>query len=259
LVSEVVDEDATYTLTLSSSDPGADTIASWDIDWGDGNVETVSGDPTSATHIYSSGPNDYTISATATDEDGTWAAGNTVDVHVNVVIVAYTIPLSTGWNLISFPVVNTTLKASELEGTGIQTVSSYNMMTGDYDSYIIGISPSSNDITLKTDVGYFVYCTMDTSIVVYGPKPEDRSVTIYPGWNLIGWSSFTSSTAKAVCAELSLSGMQTISKYNAATGDYDSYIEDVSPDSYDLTMHDGIGYFIYTPTETSQTLYYEVI
>ena len=34
------------------------------------------------THVYPDGPNDYIISATATDEDGTYAAGNTVAVHV---------------------------------------------------------------------------------------------------------------------------------------------------------------------------------
>jgi hypothetical protein len=33
--------------------------------------------------MYADGPNDYTISATATDQDGTYAAGNTVAVHVN--------------------------------------------------------------------------------------------------------------------------------------------------------------------------------
>ena len=171
----------------------------------------------------------------------------------------YVINLVTGWNLVSFPVVNTTLKASDLTGIGVQTVASYNLTTGDYDSYIIGVSPSQYDITMSTDVGYFVYCTKDTSIVVYGMNPSDRSITINPGWNLIGWSSFTSSTAKAVSAEQSLSGAQTIARYNMTTGDYDSYIEGISPDSYDFSMHDGVGYFVYTGSATPQTLHFEVI
>ncbi len=77
-----VNEGAPYTLNLSSSDPGADSISFWEITWGDGNVETVTGNPASVTHIYAAGPNTYTISATATDEDGMYAAGNTVTVAV---------------------------------------------------------------------------------------------------------------------------------------------------------------------------------
>lgn len=76
------DEGASYSLDLTSSDPGDDTITQWDIDWGDGNVETFAGDPSSASHTYADGNNSYLISATATDEDGTFAAGNTVAIDV---------------------------------------------------------------------------------------------------------------------------------------------------------------------------------
>jgi hypothetical protein len=199
------------------------------------------------------------ISATASDEDGTYNAGNTVSVHVNVVIVPYTISLKQGWNLVSYPVVNTTLMASDLAGTGVMIVASYNIGTGDYDAYNTISSPPEYDISMSTDVGYFVYCTTDTSIVVYGRNPSDRSVTINPGWNLVGWSSFTSSTAKAVCNQPSLSGVQIIAKYNAITGDYDAYAENSSPDEFDFVMHDGEGYFIYTMSSTPQALYFEAI
>ncbi|WP_278466199.1 PKD domain-containing protein, partial [Gimesia maris] len=67
-----VDEGATYTLNLSASDPGADTITEWSIDWGDGNVETVVGNPSSVTHVFVDGADSHTVSATATDEDGTF-------------------------------------------------------------------------------------------------------------------------------------------------------------------------------------------
>src|SRR6185436_10958391 len=48
---------------------------------GDG-TQSVSGSPSSVTHVYADGTISYTISATATDEDGTFAAGNTVAVTV---------------------------------------------------------------------------------------------------------------------------------------------------------------------------------
>src|SRR5262249_26760545 len=76
-------EGSTYTLNLSASDPGQDTIASWTITWGDGNVQTVSGNPGSGSHTYGDGPGTVTISATARDEDGTYNAGNSLNVTVN--------------------------------------------------------------------------------------------------------------------------------------------------------------------------------
>jgi Ca2+-binding RTX toxin-like protein len=82
--SSSVNAGATYTLNLSSSDPGDDTVQNWTINWGDGTSSTVNGDPSSATHVYANGGN-FTISATATDEDGTFTAGNTVAVNVSQV------------------------------------------------------------------------------------------------------------------------------------------------------------------------------
>lgn len=59
-----------YTLNLSASDPGDDTITSWVINWGDGAIETVAGNPSSVTHIYNAAGFTYNILASAIDEDG---------------------------------------------------------------------------------------------------------------------------------------------------------------------------------------------
>lgn len=78
-----VDELAFYTLNLSASDPGNDTITEWRIDWGDGGgIETIAGNPSSVTHIFDA-PGTYTITAQAVDEDGVWSAGNSQQVTVN--------------------------------------------------------------------------------------------------------------------------------------------------------------------------------
>jgi Ca2+-binding RTX toxin-like protein len=77
-----VDEGGLYTLSLASADPGTDTITGWTIDWGDGHIENVAGNPSDATHTYADGAANRTISATATDEDGTFSALSTVGVAV---------------------------------------------------------------------------------------------------------------------------------------------------------------------------------
>lgn len=61
-----------YTLNLASTDAGDDTITSWTINWGDGTIETIAGNPSTATHTYTGAGHTYNILASATDEDGTW-------------------------------------------------------------------------------------------------------------------------------------------------------------------------------------------
>ena len=76
------DEGSTYELTLSSSDPGDDTITGWSINWGDGSPAlVVTGSTTSVSHVYGGGPANHTISARATDEDGTFDS-NTIQLAI---------------------------------------------------------------------------------------------------------------------------------------------------------------------------------
>ncbi len=58
-----------YTLNLATSDPGNDTITSWTINWGDGQIETITGNPSTATHIYSNTGFTNNILVSVTDED----------------------------------------------------------------------------------------------------------------------------------------------------------------------------------------------
>jgi len=60
-----------YTLTLGVTDPGADTMTSWTINWGDGTIDVIAGNPSSATHTYTRVGYTFDILASATDEDVT--------------------------------------------------------------------------------------------------------------------------------------------------------------------------------------------
>src|SRR5690606_24818340 len=74
-----------------SVDPGLDALAEWTINWGDGSVSTAAGSATSATHVYQQSAAAYTISATATDEDGGPYSSNSITVQVNNVAPSVTI------------------------------------------------------------------------------------------------------------------------------------------------------------------------
>lgn len=59
-----------FTLNLSAVDPGADSVSSWTINWGDGTIDTFAGNPSSVTHTYTNAGFTYNILASAVDEDG---------------------------------------------------------------------------------------------------------------------------------------------------------------------------------------------
>jgi RHS repeat-associated protein len=75
----------TYTLGLSKSDPGTDTIKGWLVDWGDGSqFQAIVGNPTSVAHQYSH-RGTFNIVAHAFDEDYTGpfhpASGSLIEIH----------------------------------------------------------------------------------------------------------------------------------------------------------------------------------
>src|SRR4029078_9137354 len=131
-----VNEGSSYTLNLSSLDPGTDTIASWSINWGD-STEVVSGNPASASHTYADGNNSYTISATATDEDGTFAAGNTIGVTVHD--VAPTLAISGASDTNEGATYTLNLSSSD---PGTDTISQWTINWGDTTEVVSG-NPSS--------------------------------------------------------------------------------------------------------------------
>ena len=69
-----------YTLNLSITGPGSDTVKYWTIDWGDGKVEQIEGNPDKAKHVYEK-TGDYIIKTSATNADKTYA-GASVPVRV---------------------------------------------------------------------------------------------------------------------------------------------------------------------------------
>ena len=85
-----VAEGTGYTLALSSTDPGQDTVSNWLISWGDGTNSAVTGNPATVGHTYADN-GAYTITATATDEDGSYSSNS---LSVTVTNVAPTASLN---------------------------------------------------------------------------------------------------------------------------------------------------------------------
>jgi hypothetical protein len=79
-----VAEGSAYQVTIGPvTDPGADTVGEWRIDWGDSSpLEVYAGPPDVLSHVYADGPASRTISLTLQDEDGTHSNVATQAVQV---------------------------------------------------------------------------------------------------------------------------------------------------------------------------------
>ena len=79
-----VAEGTRYELTLGAiTDPGADTVTEWIVDWGDGSaIETFTSGGVK-THTYADGDTDATITVDLVDEDGRHQDAGTLGISVN--------------------------------------------------------------------------------------------------------------------------------------------------------------------------------
>ena len=149
-----VNEGSSYTLNLSSSDPGQDTITQWTINWGD-SIETVVGNPASATHTYADGDANYTITATATDEDGTYSAGSGVAVTIHN--VAPTLAISGASDVNEAGVY--TLNLSSSGDPGADTITQWTINWGDSTEVVSGNPASVTHTYADGDANYVISAT----------------------------------------------------------------------------------------------------
>src|SRR6185295_16433810 len=148
-----VNEGSSYTLNLSSSDPGTDTISQWTINWGD-TTQVVIGNPSSVSHTYADGDASYTVSATATDEDGTFAAGNTVAVSVHN--VAPTLAISGVADVNEGSLYTLNLSSSD---PGADTITQWTINWGDSVQVVVGNPASVTHTYTDGDANYVISAT----------------------------------------------------------------------------------------------------
>ncbi len=173
-----VDEDATYTLDLSATgEPSNHPITSWTINWGDGSApQTISGNPSTATYVYANAGT-YTITASATEDEGTFAASPlTVTAEVvppTVTIsgpstvnedVTYSLALSATGEPSNHPITSWTINWGD--GSQPQTISgnpsSATYVYADAGNYTITASATE-------DEGTFDASPLDVTVSVVAP------------------------------------------------------------------------------------------
>ncbi|MEO1529849.1 MAG: PKD domain-containing protein, partial [Planctomycetota bacterium] len=246
-----VNEASPFTLTLfAGNDPGEDTIASWTIDWGDGTIDTVDGNPDSAVHVYADGPNTYVITATVTDEDGTYAANDHSVTVLNVepersISGASTVDEGTPFTLSLFAG----------NDPGQDTIASWTIDWGDGTIEEVLGNPDSADHTYADGENTYVitasvrdedgtYAANDHTVTVLNVEPE-RTIAgpgqVYEG-SLFTLDLFAGDDP----------GDDTVASWTIDWGD--GTIEEISgnPDSATHTYADGPNTFLITASVTDE-------
>ena len=75
----------------------------------------------------------------------------------------------------------------------------------------------------------------------YGETAPDFNMTLYPGWNLIGWP-YDYDTTASILSE-NITGCLSVSCWNATMQTYDTYIVG-GPPSFDFSISCGMGLFV---------------
>jgi sugar lactone lactonase YvrE len=181
-------------------------------------------------------------------------AGTSLSVNNDITIVypaTYTITLKSGWNLIGYPANNPTLRAGDIIGTAsahVDMVSAYNNSTDMYTSYATG-APAWRNVQIASGHGYFIHCTQDSTYTAAGTGNPATSVTVYNGWNVLGWSG-DDIQASVVMSRVPAS---MIARYDASTAMFKIYYSGASS-GHDFTLRGGDGFFLLSTSSTAQTL-----
>lgn len=246
-----VNEQATYTLGLSGSDPGH-TILDWTINWGDGDTQVVSGDPNSVVHDFATGPNTYLITATATDDVGTYAAGDTVSV--NVAHVAPTLSISGASSVNE----RTTYTLGLLASDPGHTILDWTINWGDGDTQVVSGNPSSVTHDFATGPNaYLITATATDDVGTYGAGDSvSVNVThVAPTLSISGASSVNEQATYSLGLSASDPG-HTILDWTINWGDGDTQVVSGDPSSVTHDFATGPNAYLIIATATDDVSTY---
>ncbi|MCK4758219.1 MAG: Ig-like domain-containing protein, partial [Thermoplasmata archaeon] len=180
--------------------------------------------------------------------------GNTLDFSWDFTVVhSFDISLASGWNFVSFPLVqtNTSILAVLSSIDGLWDLVQYYDATDASDhwkTYDINKPSVLNDLwNIDHTMGFWLHVTDNTNLTVYGMPPENVSISLYAGWNMVGYpvqddGNYTVADLKADTGATIVEGFDPAEEYDTKVLD-DSYV-----------LKKGEAYWVFVPADTTWTV-----
>jgi len=210
-------------------------ITNWTWNFGDGNMSHLQ----NPTHQYGD-DGLYNVTLTIMDNDG---SNDNITRQINISNVMFVFELYSGWNLITIPVQNS-YNASDLAARiGCEMIAWWNAATSTFTTFIVGITPPDSpwDFAINDGIGYYVKVANDTLLSLVDTPLSTVNVTLYTGWNTIGWWKDASTTASSLSGNITNCTM--LAMYDAASGSYTVFLVGTPGSPYDFMVERGMGLF----------------
>lgn len=169
------------------------------------------------TPIYNQSGN-YTVNVTVSD--GTINDSTLTTIEVTDKYHRDDISLKQGWNLISYPyTLDNTSVADMMSGIiSNYTIWAYNSSTQIWSEYDSNKESHLNNLTdIRNTDSFWINISEDENLTVIGTRPENITINLNPGWNLISYPLDISNQINTTLS--SIDGKYTILwKYDESTG-----------------------------------------
>jgi len=155
--------------------------------------------------------------------------------------ISYTQSLAQGWNLITVPVQHNF--TAESLGASIplcDAVVKWDASLQDYITHPVG-SPIQ-DFDIEDGVSYFVHVTNISEFSVSGAPIDTLSVSIMPGWNLVGWVRTHTVSAEQLGDEIN--GSDIVMRWSTTLQGYIPHLMGTPINDFAVTH--GMGLFVHT-------------
>ena len=217
--------------------------SSWQWSFGDGS----SSDLQNPTHVYPIG-NYYNVTLTVFNGSKNASISKILEVGTKIQI------FKNDKNVVNYiPWLGDEIQASALAsfiGSNIMpagsVVSKWNVSSGTFDSYVVGISPPSYDFVIEPYDAVVLRVEQSGSFIEQAFELADRVVHLFKNdYNVVNnvvWSCLNETNASALASFIGSNIMpagSVVSKWNVSSGTFDSYVVGISPPSYDFVIHPG--------------------
>lgn len=161
-------------------------------------------------------------------------------------VAKFTKGLKAGMNLVSIPLILTDLRLeSVFQTVNVERVMIYNTSTTDWTDYNVK-KPYQITWSLNPSLGLWVEVNGDSNLTIAGIVPASSSMSLAPGWNLVGYPSFVD---RDVAASLIGIPYENVEAFDPALPPY--YLKSMNPND---TLTAGEGYWIQVKSACEWTI-----